>query len=320
MSHQLNENRTSVQMVQVSKDQAGQRIDNFLLARLKGMPKSVIYKLLRTGQVRVNKKRIKAVYRLEEGDNVRIPPVNLRPAEAVTRAPEALVAEVEARILLEDEFLMVINKPSGLAVHKGSGLGFGLIDVLRQSRPNAPFLELVHRLDRETSGCILIAKQRSVLNELHELIRENQISKYYITLLDGQLKGKGRKKIRTPIEESRQSGQKFMRVSEQGKMAVSYFRPLRRFKDSTLVGVELETGRTHQIRVQSAYLGHAVLGDSRYGSHEHNREWKRRGLKRLFLHASEVSFQLPSSGRKYAVKAPLDGDLESLLENLSGER
>lgn len=316
---QPSENRTSVQMVQVSKDQAGQRIDNFLLARLKGMPKSVIYKLLRTGQVRVNKKRIKALYRLEEGDNVRIPPVTQRSAEAVTQAPEALVAEVESRILLEDEFLMVINKPSGLAVHKGSGLGFGLIDVLRQSRPNAPFLELVHRLDRETSGCILIAKQRSVLNELHALIRENRISKDYITLLDGLLSGKGRQEIRTPIEESRQSGQKFMRVSEQGKMAISYFRPLKHFKDATLVGVELETGRTHQIRVQSAYLGHAVLGDSRYGNHERNREWKRLGLKRLFLHASQVTFQLPASGRKYSVKAPLDRDLESLLENLSGE-
>jgi 23S rRNA pseudouridine955/2504/2580 synthase len=320
MSQQLNEKRSSVQMVRVSKDQAGQRIDNFLLARLKGIPKSVIYKLLRTGQVRVNKKRIKAVYRIAEGDNVRIPPVSQRPADVVTRAPQALVDELESRILLEDEFLMVVNKPSGLAVHKGSGLGFGLIDVLRQSRPNAPFLELVHRLDRETSGCLLIAKQRSVLNELHELIRANKVSKHYIALLDGQLKGKGRKLIRTPIEESRQAGQKTMRVSDKGKMAVSYFRPLRYYKDATLVAVELETGRTHQIRVQSAHLGHAVLGDSRYGKHELNREWKRRGLARLFLHASEVSFQLLVSGRKYAVKAPLDGELQTLLEHLSVER
>jgi 23S rRNA pseudouridine955/2504/2580 synthase len=317
MSQIDTENRSSVQHVLVQKDQAGQRIDNFLLARLKGLPKSTIYKLLRTGQVRVNKKRIKAVYRLVEGDDVRIPPVSQKTPEQASKVPEALIREIEDRILLEDDALMIINKPSGLAVHRGSGLGFGLIDVLRQARPNAPFLELVHRLDRETSGCILVAKQRSVLNELHDLIRQNQLLKRYIALLEGSLEGAGMREVRTPMEETRQAGQKYMRVSEQGKMAVSYFRVLKRYRDASLAGVELETGRTHQIRVQAAYLGHPVLGDGRYGDHAVNRAWKKRGLKRLFLHASEVAFQLPASGRKYGVKAPLDRDLEKLLENLS---
>jgi len=316
MSQPDTEHRTAVQHVRIEKDQAGQRIDNFLLNRLRGLPKSAVYKLLRTGQVRVNKKRIKAVYRLSEGDDVRIPPVNRKSPDQTARAPDALIRDVERRVLVEDEYLMIIDKPSGLAVHKGSGLGFGLIDVLRQARPNAPYLELVHRLDRETSGCIIIAKQRQILNELHDLIRHNQVKKHYLTLLDGRMNFTGTKAVKTPIEESRQSGQKVMRVSDKGKMAISYFRPLKKYRDATLAAVELETGRTHQIRVQAAHLGHPVLGDSRYGSHAVNREWKKRGLRRLFLHASEVSFQLPTSGRKYAASAPLERDLNELLEQL----
>jgi 23S rRNA pseudouridine955/2504/2580 synthase len=210
---------------------------------------------------------------------------------------------------------MVLNKPAGIAVHGGSGLSYGLIDILRAARPNAPFLELVHRLDRETSGCLLIAKSRDSLTQLHELIRDNGLTKRYLALVDGVWEGKGRV-IETMLQSGKQGGKRAMKVEEDGRMAISHFKPLKRYDSATLMQIDIETGRTHQIRVQSAHLGHPIIGDSKYGNHELNRAWKKRGLGRMFLHASEVVFQLPGSGNKYQCKAPVDDELESALKQL----
>jgi 23S rRNA pseudouridine955/2504/2580 synthase len=315
MSETTNQPRTAVSFVQVSAEQQGQRIDNFLMARMRQLPKGAIYKLLRTGQVRVNKKRVKAVYRIQEGDEIRIPPVRQEPEKGEVSIPQGLLNKLDSWILLEDDALMVLNKPAGIAVHGGSGLGYGLIDILRAARPNAPFLELVHRLDRETSGCLLIAKSRDILTQLHELIRNNGLMKRYLALVDGVWEGKERV-VETMLQSGKKGGKRAMKVEDDGRTAISHFRPLKRFDSATLMQIEIETGRTHQIRVQSAHLGHPIIGDSKYGNHELNRAWKKKGLGRMFLHSSELAFQLPVSGRKYHSKAPLGDELEVALKQL----
>jgi 23S rRNA pseudouridine955/2504/2580 synthase len=229
--------------------------------------------------------------------------------------PKDLIENLESWVLLEDEWIMILNKPAGLAVHGGSGLGYGLIDILRAARPNAPFLELVHRLDRETSGCLLIAKSRDILTQLHYLIRDNGVTKRYLALVDGAWEGKDRV-VETLLQNGKQGGRRAVKVNDDGRVAVSHFRPLKRYDSATLMQIDIETGRTHQIRVQSAHLGHPVIGDSKYGNHELNRVWKKQGLSRMFLHASELAFQLPVSGRKYHCKAPLDEELEAALNKL----
>ena len=303
-----------VQRVRISEGEAGQRIDNYLRRVLGGVPKSALYRVMRKGQVRVNGRRVKPEYRLRAGDEVRIPPMRHREPSR-PEPPAAVVADFEQWVLREDEWLMVVDKPAGIAVHAGSGLSWGLIDVARAARPHAPFLELAHRLDRETSGCLVLAKERRALNGLHDLLRSHGgMDKRYLALLAGRWQG-GAREVRLDLGLVA-GGREKVGVVDEGREAVSRFRPLERFADATLVEVRIDTGRTHQIRVQAAHLGHPVLGDERYGDHRLNREWKRRGLKRMFLHAWKLDFRLPLTGTRYAVEAPLPAALRQVLDGL----
>ncbi|MEJ2060080.1 MAG: RluA family pseudouridine synthase [Gammaproteobacteria bacterium] len=305
---------SGVRHQQVSRAEAGQRVDNYLLRVLKGVPRSRIYRILRKGEVRVNGKRIKPEYRLQAGDEVRLPPV--RQAQAPKEAPQlpaGLDERLEAAILAEDEYLMILDKPSGLAVHGGSTLGFGVIEALRAIRPNAPFLELAHRLDRATSGCLVVAKTRAVLNELHGLLRDGKVEKHYLALLAGHWEG-GPRRVELALSRGEGAAHSKVSVDEAGKAASSLFTPKKRWPQATLADVRIFTGRTHQIRVHAAHIGHPVAGDEKYGDFDFNRTLRREGLKRLFLHASELRFQLPVSGRKYHVQAALPGDLKDFLK------
>jgi 23S rRNA pseudouridine955/2504/2580 synthase len=305
----------SVSFIDVTQDDAGQRIDNFLIRYFKGVPKSHVYRMLRKGEVRVNKGRIKAIYRLQVGDTVRIPPV--RVAQSVPTLPsEKLQARLDDTILYEDERFLVLNKPSGMAVHGGSGLSAGVIEALRASRPDASRLELVHRLDRDTSGCLLISKKTAALRTLHELMRHNRVDKRYLALLASSWR-KGAKIVNAPLKKNTlQGGERVVRVDPEGKLAESRFRRLTRYAEATLVEVELITGRTHQIRVHSAWLSSPVLGDEKYGDEAANRRMRELGLKRLFLHAHRISFRWPGDKRDTVIEAPLPDDLEWVLGNL----
>jgi len=306
-----------VQMVEVESDCAGQRIDNFLLARLKGVPKSRIYRILRKGEVRVNRGRIRPDYRLQAGDTVRIPPVRARETQP-GRPAEPVLERVAAAILYEDDAWLVVNKPSGLAVHGGSGLSYGLIEALRAMRPRAPFLELGHRLDRDTSGVLVVAKKRSALRLFHQLLRAGEVEKRYLALVAGQW-SVGGCRIEAPLlKVAHPSGERIVRVSEQGKAALTLFRPVTIYPRASLLEARLITGRTHQVRVHAAYAGHPIAGDSKYGTQAFNREMAAIGLKRLFLHASHIHFTLPESGREITVDAPLEPALGEVLNRLEG--
>ncbi len=313
-----NQVQLPVELVKIDNELAGQRLDNFLIARLKGVPKSRIYKMFRKGEVRINKGRIKPHYRLVEGDLVRIPPIriSLSPEEKI---PTYFLKErLEKRVLYEDDRLLILNKPSGLAVHGGSGLSFGVIEGLRAIRPDAHFLELVHRLDKETSGCLIIAKKRSALRELHALFREDKIDKRYLALLVGTF-SKKQLTIDAPLNKNiKVGGERVVKVSADGKPSRTEFRLKKPFREYTLVEARLRTGRTHQIRVHAAHIGFPLAGDARYGSSEKNSECKRNGLKRLFLHAAQISFRLPSSNDEIGVEAPMDDELISFLSGLPG--
>jgi len=301
-----------VTFVEVTEDQAEQRLDNFLLARLKGVPKSRIYRLLRKGEVRVNKGRVKPDYRLQEGDSVRIPPIRLAESKPVTAPGAALRECLEKGILFENDELLVISKPAGLAVHGGSGINLGLIEALRASRSNES-LELVHRLDRGTSGCLLIAKKRRALKHLQNQLREHLVKKTYLALVDGSWP-KGLTLLDAPLERlTTPSGERRVKVSAEGKASVSRFQVIKRYSDATLLEVDLETGRTHQIRVHCQLAGHPLLGDDKYGRDDRNQALKQRGLKRLFLHARRLRFEIPSTGEIKIVDAPLPEDLENVL-------
>ncbi|MCU7932597.1 MAG: 23S rRNA pseudouridine(955/2504/2580) synthase RluC [Candidatus Thiodiazotropha sp. (ex Codakia rugifera)] len=309
-------NSSSVRFVEVAPEYAGQRIDNFLIRQLKGVPKSHIYRILRKGEVRVNKGRIKAVYKLKAGDSVRIPPVRMDQQAPVPRLSEQLQSSLEHAVVYEDDRLLVLNKPSGMAVHGGSGVSSGVIEAFRLMRPDEKQLELVHRLDRDTSGCLLITKRRSTLRALHELIRENRVDKRYLALLSGSWR-KGQQNVDMPLRKNTlQGGERVVRVDAEGKPAQTRFKRLQRFKEATLVEVELITGRTHQIRVHSAWLGSPVLGDSKYGDAEANKRMREIGLRRLFLHAHQISFRLPGEKRDLILQAPLPEALEDLLNKL----
>ncbi len=304
-------------LIEIDAESAGQRIDNFLFTRLKGVPKSHVYRILRKGEVRVNGGRCQAQRRLDTGDVVRVPPIRL--AERDEREiPESLVRQrLEGRILYEDDDFLVVNKPSGMAVHGGSGLSFGVIEGLRAIRPQAKFLELVHRLDRETSGCLLVAKKRSALRHLHELFRaDHQVKKAYVALLAGAWARK-QLLVDAPLKKNiLQSGERMVKVAKDGKPARTEFRRLRKFASATLVEANLFTGRTHQIRVHALSMGHAVACDSRYGDEAQNLEFRRLGLARLFLHASELAFNHPRDNRPFQIKAPLDAELQDFLDSL----
>ncbi len=306
----------SVRYIEITDEQQEQRVDNFLLTLLKGVPKSHIYRILRKGEVRVNKGRIKPTYRLQSGDMVRIPPVRVseKPAPIVG---DRLLKELESRVLFENAGLLVVNKPSGLAVHGGSGLSFGLIEAFRQLRPEEKSLELVHRLDRDTSGCVMIAKKRSILRALHQMLREGGIDKRYTALVAGRW-SKRKTVVDAPLEKNvLQSGERLVKVSPDGKKSKTEFSILRNLVGATLVEARPITGRTHQIRVHAQYAGHALIGDEKYGNDELNRAMRNVGIKRLFLHASSLSFNLPDGGGLINVQSILDNSLEKALDKLS---
>ncbi len=305
-----------VRQVVVESGYQGQRLDNFLLAMLKGVPKSRIYRIVRKGEVRVNKGRTKVSYRLQEGDVVRIPPVRVADKEHPVRPGVKTIEALERSIIYEDKRLLVLNKPSGLAVHGGSGLKFGVIEALRSMRPGEKELELVHRLDRATSGCLMIAKRRSALRSLHELLRTNGVDKRYIALVAGRWE-RDRESVDAPLAKNLlQGGERMVRVDPEGKQALTRFRVLERFSDVTLVEAELMTGRTHQLRVHLAHLGTPILGDEKYGNSLANRRLKKQGLKRLFLHARSLSFNWTEEVGRLRVEAPLEPALEQLLKQL----
>lgn len=314
----------TVSLVRVDGESAGQRIDNFLLRHIKGVPKSHLYRVLRRGEVRVNKGRVKADYRLQGGDLVRIPPLRAAQPREPGLAPPDRLHRIEHAVLYEDERLLIIDKPAGLAVHGGSGLSYGLIETLRQLRPGAE-LELVHRLDRDTSGCLVVSKRRSTLRNLHALIREGEMEKRYLALILGD---PGREQVRVDaplVKNVLKGGERLVRVDRaEGKTALTVFRRLRRLSFeggvATLVEAQLLTGRTHQIRVHAAYLGTPLAGDPKYGDFEANRRLKALGLPRLFLHASVLRFRADYMDRSLRVQSPLPAELESFLEVLSGER
>ncbi|MBB5014915.1 RluA family pseudouridine synthase [Rehaibacterium terrae] len=307
-----------VKLVRVPDDRAGQRLDNFLLGQLKGAPRSLVYRILRTGQVRVNGKRAKPESRLEGGDEVRIPPVRL--GEPVDRgaAPKALLDRLAASIVFEDRLLLAVNKPSGIATHGGSGIGFGVIEGLRQLRPGEP-LELVHRLDRDTSGLLVVARKRSALTELQALMREEGgIAKRYLALLVGRMPD-GTMTVDQPLQKSvLQGGERMVRVDAGGKPSVSHFRVLERRGGHSFCEVRIDTGRTHQIRVHAAHVGHPVAGDEKYGDREANRRLREQaGLKRLFLHAASLEFALDGGRAPYVLNAPLAPELVAALDALA---
>ncbi|MDN6114749.1 MAG: 23S rRNA pseudouridine(955/2504/2580) synthase RluC, partial [Enterobacterales bacterium] len=283
----MNMNNTSVKLVTIAADEAGQRIDNFLRNQLKGVPKSMIYRIVRKGEVRVNKKRIKPEYKLQPGDEVRIPPVRIAERdEAPVSAKLDKVAALNDCIIFEDDHLLVLNKPSGTAVHGGSGLSFGVIEGLRALRPEARFLELVHRLDRETSGVLLVAKKRSALRALHEQLRMKGMQKDYLALVRGQWQSHC-KVVQAPLLKNiLQSGERIVRVNAEGKPSETRFKVEERFEHATLVKASPVTGRTHQIRVHALHAGHPIAFDDRYGDRDFDAELKGTGLDRLFLHAA----------------------------------
>ena len=303
----------------IDAERAGQRLDNYLLGELKGVPRSHVYRLIRSGQVRVNSGRTSPSYRLQAGDRVRVPPVGLRPAVPATATPDRLEWLTE-RILYEDSRILVLDKPAGLAVHGGSNVSLGCIEALRLLRPDSKDLELAHRLDRDTSGCLLLAKRRSALRMLHELLREGRVDKRYLTLVKGPWP-EGATEIDAPLVTRRVGGEARVKVDESGKDARSEFRLIERYgKTASLLEVSIETGRTHQIRVHAAHGGHPVAGDERYGDEDFNTYLESFGLKRMFLHAHSLSFEWPDTGEPFSASSPLPDDLRAVLTALEAKR
>lgn len=314
------EQNNKVRLLPVTEDQAGQRIDNFLRTALKGVPKSMLYRIIRKGEVRVNKGRVKPDTKLKDGDIVRVPPVRTAQEGEVVNASKELLAKLESSILYESDTLLVINKPSGLAVHGGSGIQLGLIEALRQMRPELTFLELVHRLDRDTSGCIMVAKKRSMLRHLHEALRQGQgVSKIYHALVVGRWDSTV-SKIDAPLKKNElSSGERIVKVQEDGKASITLFKVLRRFANFvTLVEAKPVTGRTHQIRVHAQFAGHPIIGDDKYGVESLNQELRGSGVKRLFLHAAALTITLPD-GEKMHFKAPLETQLSTAVDQLAAQ-
>ncbi|MEZ8474217.1 23S rRNA pseudouridine(955/2504/2580) synthase RluC [Vibrio cyclitrophicus] len=311
----MSEIRIQVQFVDIDEDMAGQRIDNFLRNQLKNIPKSMIYRIVRKGEVRVNKKRIKAEYKLKAGDLVRIPPVTIeeKTEENIPSTKLNKVSELEQCIIYEDDHLLILNKPSGTAVHGGSGLKFGAIEALRALRPDARFLELVHRIDRDTSGILLVAKKRSALRHLQAQFREKTVQKYYFALVMGEWKNSC-KVVNAPLLKNEVNS--IVRVNPNGKASETRFKVLEKFQDATLVQASPITGRTHQIRVHAQYTGHPIAWDDRYGDRRFDAYTGKVGLNRLFLHAANIKFTHPGSEEKMDISAPMEKRLEKALTGL----
>ena len=305
--------------VTVDDEEAGQRVDNFLLRHLKGVPKSHVYRILRSGEVRLNKGRVGPDVRVAAGDVLRLPPLRL-PSARETGGGREVARAFKPAIVFEDEWLLAVDKPAGMAVHGGSGIALGLIEQLRASRPQARFLELVHRLDRDTSGVLLVAKKRAALTGLHAQLRDGEVDKRYLVLVRGPWR-EAKRVVDVPLHKFvTREGERRVRPEASGRTSVTIFRRERMWLEHdpplALLEAELETGRTHQIRVHLAHLGHALAGDDKYGDFAWNRALKREGLKRMFLHARRIGFRHPASGAALSVEAPLPGELSRFLSSL----
>lgn len=311
----------SVTHVVINEEEQGQRIDNYLIRYGKGVPKSHIYRIVRSGEVRVNRGRVDVTYRLQTGDQLRIPPLRVA-QRSVSDLENAAKAQVQLPVLFEDEALLVIDKPEGIAVHGGSGVSFGVIESLRQQRPQAKFLELAHRLDRETSGILLVGKKRSALTILHDMFREaGQIAdKRYLVLVAGRWQNPVQH-VRQPLfKYLTESGERRVRVDQEGKPAHTVFRLLARWQHYSLLEAQLKTGRTHQIRVHLAHLGFPILGDEKYGDFALNKQLQKSGLKRMALHAWRMDFPHPISKAALSLNAPCPARLVSFMRQLSAEQ
>ena len=303
-----------VRQVEIGPERDGQRVDNALMTMLKGVPRSLVYRLLRTGQVRINGKRAKPETRLALGDMLRIPPVRVAERDE-TVAPSGMVRAVADSVIFEDKHFLVIDKPVGIAAHGGSGVSHGAIELLRAARPNE-HLELVHRLDRDTSGVLVLARSRPGLTGLQELIRDNEVTKQYLCLMTGTPR-KAKFDVNAPLLKSvMHGGERMVRVDDAGKPSLTFFQELEQYPGSRLMQATLGTGRTHQIRVHAQYIGHPLAGDPKYGDEEANKRFRAKGLKRMFLHAARMSFDL--GGKNYDFSAPLPDDLKAFLDNLRG--
>lgn len=307
----------SVQFVTFNAAQAGQRLDNFLITKLKGVPKSHIYRLLRKGEVRINKKRVKPDYRIQEGDLLRLPPVRVAESDAPHKVHDRVLQLIADSILYEDDGMLVLNKPSGMAVHGGSGVSYGVIEALRALRPDEARLELVHRLDKETSGCLMIAKSRPALVYLHAQLRERKVKKTYLALVEGRWP-KAVHKVDLPLLKNQlASGERMVRVdTAQGVESLTTFQVVQYFKNATLLEAHPFTGRTHQIRVHTAATGHPICGDDKYGLKQPVQSARQIGLKRLFLHALRLQWINMDSGDRQTIEAPLAADLEQCVDKL----
>lgn len=301
----------------IDEAREAQRLDNFLIGRLKGVPKSRIYRAIRKGEVRINGKRVKAEYKLEVGDEVRIPPLRVASAGDQVPISQSLMTLIEASIIYEDDSVIFLNKPKGIAVHGGSGIPFGLIEILRASRPKAKFLDLAHRLDRDTSGCLVVAKKSSILKQLNLIFKEKSIGKKYLALVHGRCAFK-KKIIDVPLHVGKLgSGERYVRTSKDGKSAVTTFRVLGFLKSCTLVEVTPLTGRTHQIRVHAKALGHPIVGDEKYGLAELDAQLFQSFPRRLYLHCASLVFQLPDQAGQYAIGAVLDANFLKVVNEVS---
>lgn len=311
----LNEvKKTQVKQLIINSEQQGRRIDNFLVSYFKTLPKSRVYQMIRKGEVRVNKGRIKADYKLQLDDTVRIPPVTLNQT-----APQAVSDDKQSRlinqIIHEDDGILVLNKPAGVAVHSGSKVAHGVIEILREARKDLSFLELVHRLDKPTSGCLLLAKSMSVLRALNEAIVNHEVEKHYLALLAGEMQQKTQRVEMQLQKNQLRSGERMVRVDEEGKESVSVFHRKKIINGSTLVKVELHTGRTHQIRVHAEQIGHPIIGDEKYGEKNINQQFRKQGIKRLCLHAETLRFVHPLTKETIEITAPLDNDLNNFINS-----
>ena len=309
----------NVRMIEVTEEDEGQRVDNFLMRHLRKAPRTLIYRIIRKGEVRVNKGRVKVSTRLVAGDMVRIPPVSVPEKIEVVESdiPHAQLKRIEESVLFEDKDLMVINKPSGVAVHGGGGINWGLIEVLRVLRPLAKRLELVHRIDRDTSGCILIAKKASILKNLHEQIRGDKLDKRYLAIVTGSWP-KGLQKVDLPLRKDHlPDGGWNVSVAQDGKQAISFFKLEKHLKGCDLMSVKLKTGRTHQIRVHALAQGCPLLGDDRYGDRTLNKKYRPMGMKRLALHAQFLGFTHPGTDEWMLMEAPLNSDFKQIVDVLS---
>jgi len=307
--------KVSARLVEIGEESAGQRIDNFLQKACKGVPSSHVYRILRSGEVRVNSGRIDATYRLQEGDRVRIPPLRVG---ARTAAPK--VPKLELPLVYEDEGLLVVDKPAGLAVHGGSGVRYGVIEQLRAARPSAKFLELIHRLDRDTSGLLLLAKKRAVLTAMHELMRAGQMDKRYLALVAGNWQA-GKQHVKLKLQRYvTGAGERRVSVDAEGRESHTIFELKRACGPCSLLQAQLKTGRTHQIRVHLAHLGFPIAGDDKYGDFELNKRLAKQGFKRMFLHACLLAFRHPLTGDRLKLEAPLPPELEQFMQSCADYR